>query len=185
MCRRTWAVLMLCVTFAAVGAPAKRISQPEDIQVDTGPKAPAIRLKKSAKTPDVPVVPTHGATATSAPNSSTPVGEDKSPGVRKMSRKKAVNAGDMLPDESAPGPAKRSKKTMKDEGILPGETAGTVPSVKKTPAAPRTSAMQPSAPASAAPQGATAQCKDGSFSLSRQHRGACSRHGGVASWLQN
>ncbi|MFZ4219386.1 DUF3761 domain-containing protein [Enterobacter ludwigii] len=31
--------------------------------------------------------------------------------------------------------------------------------------------------------GATARCKDGSFSHSRQHSGSCSRHGGVAQWL--
>ncbi len=28
-----------------------------------------------------------------------------------------------------------------------------------------------------------AKCKDGSTSYSRQHRGACSHHGGVAEWL--
>lgn len=31
--------------------------------------------------------------------------------------------------------------------------------------------------------GATARCRDGSLSHSRQHRGACSRHGGVGQWL--
>ncbi|MGC6031597.1 DUF3761 domain-containing protein [Enterobacter kobei] len=31
--------------------------------------------------------------------------------------------------------------------------------------------------------GATARCKDGSFSHSKQHSGSCSRHGGVAQWL--
>jgi|GEM_PF-5476084 len=30
--------------------------------------------------------------------------------------------------------------------------------------------------------GATAICKDGSKSYSKGHRGACSRHGGVAKW---
>jgi hypothetical protein len=36
---------------------------------------------------------------------------------------------------------------------------------------------------SAAPQGATAQCSDGTYSFSQSHRGACSHHGGVAKWL--
>jgi hypothetical protein len=36
---------------------------------------------------------------------------------------------------------------------------------------------------SAAPQGATAQCRDGSYSFSQSHRGTCSHHGGVAKWL--
>lgn len=31
--------------------------------------------------------------------------------------------------------------------------------------------------------GAIAQCKDGTYSHAKQHRGACSRHGGVGKWL--
>lgn len=33
------------------------------------------------------------------------------------------------------------------------------------------------------PQGATAQCRDGSCSFSLNHSGTCSHHGGVARWL--
>jgi uncharacterized protein DUF3761 len=33
------------------------------------------------------------------------------------------------------------------------------------------------------PPGATAQCRDGTYSFSRNHRGTCSHHGGVAKWL--
>jgi|SRR5580692_11062143 len=36
---------------------------------------------------------------------------------------------------------------------------------------------------SSAPQGATAQCRDGSYSFSQSRRGTCSHHGGVAKWL--
>jgi len=35
----------------------------------------------------------------------------------------------------------------------------------------------------AAPAGATAQCRDGSYSFSQSRSGTCSHHGGVASWL--
>ena len=35
----------------------------------------------------------------------------------------------------------------------------------------------------AAPAGATAQCRDASWSFSLHHRGTCSHHGGVARWL--
>lgn len=31
--------------------------------------------------------------------------------------------------------------------------------------------------------GATAKCKDGSYSHAKQHKGACSKHGGVAEWM--
>jgi len=33
------------------------------------------------------------------------------------------------------------------------------------------------------PSGATAQCKDGTYSHAAHHSGACSRHGGVAKWM--
>jgi Protein of unknown function (DUF3761) len=36
---------------------------------------------------------------------------------------------------------------------------------------------------STVPQGATAQCRDGSYSFSQHRKGTCSRHGGVAKWL--
>jgi hypothetical protein len=32
------------------------------------------------------------------------------------------------------------------------------------------------------PTGATARCRDGTYSFSQHHSGTCSRHGGVASW---
>ncbi|MEO5687403.1 MAG: DUF3761 domain-containing protein [Burkholderiaceae bacterium] len=35
----------------------------------------------------------------------------------------------------------------------------------------------------ARPAGASARCRDGSFSFSLHHRGTCSHHGGVAQWL--
>lgn len=34
-----------------------------------------------------------------------------------------------------------------------------------------------------APAGATAQCRDGTYSFSQHHSGTCSHHGGVAMWL--
>jgi hypothetical protein len=34
-----------------------------------------------------------------------------------------------------------------------------------------------------APEGATARCRDGTYSFSRHHSGTCSRHGGVVGWL--
>ncbi len=33
------------------------------------------------------------------------------------------------------------------------------------------------------PAGATAKCRDGTFSFSQSRRGTCSHHGGVAQWL--
>lgn len=33
------------------------------------------------------------------------------------------------------------------------------------------------------PTGASAECRDGSYSFSKNRRGTCSGHGGVANWL--
>jgi resuscitation-promoting factor RpfB len=33
------------------------------------------------------------------------------------------------------------------------------------------------------PRGATAKCRDGTYSFSQSRRGTCSHHGGVAQWL--
>ncbi|KAB0656475.1 DUF3761 domain-containing protein [Burkholderia diffusa] len=33
------------------------------------------------------------------------------------------------------------------------------------------------------PEGASARCRDGTYSFSRHRRGTCSEHGGVAAWL--
>ncbi len=33
------------------------------------------------------------------------------------------------------------------------------------------------------PEGATALCRDGTYSFSKNRRGTCSHHGGVAKWL--
>lgn len=38
--------------------------------------------------------------------------------------------------------------------------------------------------ANSVPVGATAQCRDGTYSFSESHRGTCSWHGGVSRWLR-
>jgi hypothetical protein len=38
-------------------------------------------------------------------------------------------------------------------------------------------------PTNTAPAGASALCRDGSYSFSAHRRGTCSHHGGVAQWL--
>jgi hypothetical protein len=44
-------------------------------------------------------------------------------------------------------------------------------------------AVVPAAASGAPPAGATAQCRDGTYSYSQTHSGTCSHHGGVAAWL--
>jgi len=44
-------------------------------------------------------------------------------------------------------------------------------------------ASVPAKASSTDPTGATAKCKDGTYSKSQHHSGTCSKHGGVAEWL--
>ena len=44
-------------------------------------------------------------------------------------------------------------------------------------------AIAASAGSAAPPPGATARCRDGTYSYSQHHSGTCSHHGGVAQWL--
>jgi hypothetical protein len=68
-------------------------------------------------------------------------------------------------------------------GVAKGDTGTPAP---EKPAA-KAPAAKSSAPAATArgsdAAGATAKCKDGSYSHSTHHSGTCSRHGGVAQWL--
>lgn len=66
----------------------------------------------------------------------------------------------------------------------PAAAAAPAPSAAavSTPKNSHTSAMAATA-SGAMPSGATGQCKDGSYTTSKKHSGACSHHGGVAKWL--
>jgi len=46
-----------------------------------------------------------------------------------------------------------------------------------------TTPAPPPKPTGTAPTGATARCRDGTYSYSQNRRGTCSQHGGVAEWL--
>jgi hypothetical protein len=86
--------------------------------------------------------------------------------------------------------AAKETKTSKKK-TAPAEAPA---ATQSTPAAPMgqtaPSAAKPSTGSTAAkshgntdPSGATARCKDGTYSHSKTHQGACSKHGGVAEWL--
>jgi len=74
----------------------------------------------------------------------------------------------------------------------PADSAAAAPApaaapAASTPAAAKSSTASKSAPTAAAsntdPTGATAKCKDGTYSKSQHRSGTCSSHGGVAEWL--
>ena len=74
----------------------------------------------------------------------------------------------------------------------PAADATTAAPAASVPAAAKSSTASTSAPATSAPTraagsgdpaGVTAKCKDGTYSKSQHHSGTCSKHGGVAEWL--
>jgi hypothetical protein len=74
---------------------------------------------------------------------------------------------------AAPAPARAARATV-------APPRARLAAVRAAPA-PRRAGPARSAAAATGP--ATAKCRDGSLSYTRQHTGACSRHGGVANWL--
>jgi Protein of unknown function (DUF3761) len=74
-------------------------------------------------------------------------------------------------------------------GVMKGDAMA--PAGAMAPAAAPASAMAPAASKAAPtekasasdPAGATAKCKDGTYSHAKTHEGSCSHHGGVADWL--
>ncbi len=56
------------------------------------------------------------------------------------------------------------------------------PSTDSAPASTTKSSTSAPTSSNAAPAGSTAQCKDGSFSSAKTKQGACSGHGGIATW---
>lgn len=86
---------------------------------------------------------------------------------------KADTKAEVKADTKAP---KSAAKTEKAEAKATTKAA-------KTAAAPVATATRTTA-SNTDPTGATAKCKDGTYSHAATHRGACSRHGGVAEWLK-
>ncbi len=68
-------------------------------------------------------------------------------------------------------------------GVAPTPPVASVPMQQPGKGAPN-AGVAPSMAAASAPSGATAKCKDGSFSMSKHHSGSCSHHGGVTTFLQ-
>ena len=85
---------------------------------------------------------------------------------------------------------------IEEKVVVPVEVKKEVPVVPKpTPVAPAPTSqinyytnvngntIQSPTHYNSAPAGATAECRDGTYSFSQNHRGTCSHHGGVSRWL--
>jgi len=77
---------------------------------------------------------------------------------------------------------KATKEAAKDTGAAAKQATKATGKAAKEGTKAVANAVKPKP--SDAPQDATAKCKDGTYSHSAQHRGACSNHGGVAEWYK-
>ena len=77
---------------------------------------------------------------------------------------------------------KETKEAAKDVGKATEKGAKSV--AKETKEVAKSAANAVKGRPSDAPGDATARCKDGTYSHAKQHRGACSGHGGVAEWYK-
>ncbi|HEY8104646.1 MAG TPA: DUF3761 domain-containing protein [Gemmatimonadales bacterium] len=92
--------------------------------------------------------------------------------------------GDWLADSKSKTMAPPTKTASAPTAAAPAAAAAAAPAPAKTTAAPKTSVATTTPPAGA-PADASAECKDGSYSHAKHHRGACSKHGGVQQWLKD
>lgn len=90
----------------------------------------------------------------------------------------ATKADAKAAGKSTKDAAKSTKDAAKDAGKATKNVA------KATSGAAESAANSIKPRPSDAPQDATAKCKDGTYSHAKQHRGACSGHGGVAEWYK-
>lgn len=75
---------------------------------------------------------------------------------------------------SSPAPAGKGRASSSAGGATSGDSYTNSEGVR---------VRRPTFSEGGPPEGATAQCRDGSYSFSRNRRGTCSHHGGVARWL--
>ena len=84
------------------------------------------------------------------------------------------------------GVQKAAKAAAATTAKAPATTETATPAATPAPSTAAAKAAPAAKAASAGntdPTGATAKCKDGTYSKAKSHTGACSKHGGVADWL--
>jgi len=104
---------------------------------------------------------------------------------------KADKAAAKASAKAANASAKASAKMNAKASVAPAASANVAANASMKTPAPKSNKMKADASTSSGesvnndPAGATAKCKDGTYSHAKTHQGACSRHGGVAQWLKS
>lgn len=150
---------------------------------------------KGAPSAAAPATPTRTTTSKTAATTTTRHYDCTKAG--NATKAACKTAGAQTPSGQSPGAVKTSTKTTSTttdctrwynrmRAVCRTSTASSPTKTTVAPAprpAATTAASSNSGGENNNPNGATAQCKDGTFSHAAHHQGACSRHGGVAKWL--
>jgi hypothetical protein len=138
-----------------------------------------------------------GAVVPASPRKAPAVTSAKAPASRNYDCSKAGNANKVacksavaVAPAASTAPAERHYDCTKAGNANKAACRGATASVAPTPApaarpmpAPTHATVSASKPIAAnGPSGATAQCKDGTYSRSQNRAGTCSHHGGVGTW---
>jgi hypothetical protein len=98
------------------------------------------------------------------------------------SRHKGVQIGPMATPTNPMAAAPATMPAPVTRAAAPTPAARATPTTPAMPAAPMKASSHRGEDTD--PTGALAQCKDGMYSHAANRRGACSRHKGVAKWMQ-
>jgi outer membrane biosynthesis protein TonB len=126
------------------------------------------------------------ATAAAAANPGATVAATAKPSGKPMPAPAAAKPTAPAP---APAAAKPAPTTAAKPVAAPAPAPAPVPAAAPAPAPSKPAATKSVKPAAVPTTAAgkdgppTAKCKDGTMSYAKGHAGACSRHGGVAEWL--
>ena len=114
-------------------------------------------------------------------------GVDRTPKSTTKRAKSTAKAAKADTKAEVKADTKEAKATAKETRATAKETRAAEKATSKavTSDVRQTNKIANATAANTDPTNATAKCKDGTYSHAATHRGACSRHGGVAEWLKS
>ena len=146
---------------------------------------PRTRSKHSTKSSaESATASTPSASAATTQTTGIPCGDGSLSTSKSRSGACRGHGGIAKAGESARGVTAKPTAPVLASSAAPRPTSAVGPAAT-SPQAPKPAPSTPRAATGSVPTGATAECKDGTYSMSKHHSGACAHHGGVSQWLDS